>query len=103
VPGGAAVPGGLGVGGGGGAGRFAHLGLVEGRLADWLLRTHQGSTARDLLDWYLDEFTFRFNRRSARHRGLLFYRLLEEALVTPPQPYAAMLGPRSGSNRRRSV
>jgi len=83
--------------------RFAHLGLVERRLADWLLRTHQGSTARDLLDWYLDEFTFRFNRRSARYRGLLFYRLLEEALVTPPQPYAAMLGPRSGSDRRHSV
>lgn len=99
--GGTAVPG--GVAGAGGARAFAHLGLVERRLVDWLLRTHQGSTARDLLDWYLDEFTFRFNRRSARHRGLLFYRLLEEALVTPPQPYTAMLGPRSGSDRRRSV
>jgi len=79
----------------------AHLGLVERRLAEWLLRTHQGSTARDLLDWYLDEFTFRFNRRSARHRGLLFYRLLEEALVTPPQPYGVILGSSSGARRRR--
>jgi hypothetical protein len=69
---------------------FVHLGMVERRLADWLQRTHQGSTGRELLDWYLDEFTFRFNRRSARHRGLLFYRLLEEALVTPPQPYASL-------------
>jgi Transposase zinc-ribbon domain/ISXO2-like transposase domain len=82
---------------------FAHLALVERRLAEWLLRTHQGSTARDLLDWYLDEFTFRFNRRSARHRGLLFYRLLEEALVTPPQPYGAMLGPRTVARGPRST
>ncbi|HZD38048.1 MAG TPA: hypothetical protein VE664_05350, partial [Actinomycetes bacterium] len=72
---------------------FVHLGMVERRLADWLQRTHHASTGRELLDWYLDEFTFRFNRRSARHRGLLFYRLLEEALVTPPQPYGAMLPP----------
>jgi Transposase zinc-ribbon domain/ISXO2-like transposase domain len=85
----------------GGERPFAHLRLVEGRLAEWLLRTHQGSTAPDLLDWYLDEFTFRFNRRSARHRGLLFYRLLEEALVTPPQPYEAMLAPRGGAARRQ--
>ncbi len=82
---------------------FAHLGMVERRLADWLQRTHQGSTTRDLLDWYLDEFTFRFNRRSARHRGLLFYRLLEESLVTPPQPYGSMVAPRSGIPRRRSI
>jgi hypothetical protein len=73
---------------------LAHLGMVQRRLADWLLRTHHGSTGQQLLDWYLDEFTFRFNRRSAIHRGLLFYRLLEEALVTPPQPYGAMLAPR---------
>jgi hypothetical protein len=80
-----------------------HLSLVEQRLAEWLLRTHQGSIARDLLDWYLDEFTFRFNRRSARHRGLLFYRLLEEALVTPPQPYGAMLGPGTRTGRARAI
>jgi hypothetical protein len=79
---------------------FVHLGMVERRLADWLERTHHGSTGRELLDWYLDEFTFRFNRRSARHRGLLFYRLLEEALVTPPQPYGAMLAPRPAPGRR---
>jgi hypothetical protein len=36
------------------------------------------------LDYYLDEFTFRFNRRHARHRGLLFYRLLEGALAAYP-------------------
>jgi hypothetical protein len=72
---------------------LAHLRAVQRSLGEWLLRTHQGATTLDQLDWYLDEFTFRFNRRSARHRGLLFYRLLEEALVTPPQPLGAMAAP----------
>jgi len=40
------------------------------------------------LDYYLDEFTFRFNRRDSRARGLLFYRLLHQAVHTPPHPYA---------------
>ncbi|MGI9185761.1 MAG: IS1595 family transposase, partial [Solirubrobacteraceae bacterium] len=43
-------------------------------------------------DYYLDEFTFRFNRRRARHRGLLFYRLLEGALAAEPHPYKALIG-----------
>jgi hypothetical protein len=84
----------IGEGSPGAGGRpLEHLGMVQRRLADWLLRTHHGSTGQQLLDWYLDEFTFRFNRRSAIHRGLLFYRLLEESLVTPPQPYGSMLAP----------
>jgi hypothetical protein len=70
---------------------FVHLREVERRLTRWLLGTHQGAASSELLDWYLDEFTFRFNRRSARHRGLLFYRLVEEALVTPPQPYGTVV------------
>jgi len=41
----------------------------------------------DQLDYYLDEFTFRFNRRSARSRSLLFYRLLQQAVATDPHPY----------------
>jgi hypothetical protein len=39
------------------------------------------------LDYYLDEFVFRFNRRTSRSRGLLFYRMLEQALVTEPVTY----------------
>jgi hypothetical protein len=39
------------------------------------------------LDYYLDEFTFRFNRRTSRSRGLLFYRLLEQAVATHPVTY----------------
>jgi hypothetical protein len=68
-------------------GSLVHLPAVRERLERWLLGTHQGAASHDQLDWYLDEFTFRFNRRAATHRGLLFYRLLEEAVVTPPLPY----------------
>jgi len=67
--------------------RLTHLPAVERALGGWLRGTHQGATSPAQLDWYLDEFTFRFNRRASTHRGLLFYRLLEEAVVTPPLPY----------------
>jgi hypothetical protein len=57
----------------------------------WILGTHQGSISHHQLDYYLDEFTFRFNRRRARHRGLLFYRLLEGAIATHPRPYMILI------------
>jgi hypothetical protein len=44
------------------------------------------------LDYYLDEFTFRFNRRGSSHRGVLFCCLLEQAVQTEPRPLARMLG-----------
>jgi hypothetical protein len=66
---------------------------VVTRLHRWLDATHSGAVSPDQLDWYLDEFTFRFNRRRATHRGLLFYRLLEEAVVTPPLPYRSVTAP----------
>jgi len=65
---------------------------VASLLKRWLLGTHQGSVRAEQLDRYLDEFTFRFNRRSSRSRGLLFYRLLEQAVVTDPAPYRAIVG-----------
>jgi transposase-like protein len=71
---------------------LTHLPAVERALAGWLRGTHQGATSPAQLDWYLDEFTFRFNRRTSTHRGLLFYRLLEEAVVTPPVPYRRVVG-----------
>jgi hypothetical protein len=61
---------------------------VASWLKRWLLGTHQGAVRSEQLDYYLDEFTFRFNRRSSRSRGLLFYRMLEQALVTEPITYA---------------
>jgi transposase-like protein len=63
---------------------------VASLLKRWLLGTHQGAVSHDQLDYYLDEFTFRFNRRRARHRGLLFYRLLEGAVATDPHPYKTL-------------
>jgi len=36
------------------------------------------------LDYYLDEFTFRFNRRTSRSRGKLFYRLVQQAAAIAP-------------------
>ena len=50
----------------------------------WILGTHQGSVTPDHLQSYLEEFTFRFNRRTSRSRGLVFRRLLEQAVVTGP-------------------
>jgi transposase-like protein len=64
---------------------------VASLLKRWLLGTHQGAVSQQQLDFYLDEFTFRFNRRRARHRGLLFYRLLEQAAATDPHPYDALI------------
>ena len=64
---------------------------VASLLKRWLLGTHQGAVSGEHLDYYLDEFTFRFNRRTSRHRGLLFYRLLEQAVAVPPAPYASMV------------
>lgn len=56
-------------------------------LKRWLLSTHQGSVSGKHLDDYLDEYTFRFNRRASRSRGLLFYRLMQQATATAPAPY----------------
>jgi transposase-like protein len=77
---------------------------VAALLKRWLLGTHQGSVQPHQLDAYLDEFTFRFNRRSSRSRGLLFYRLLEQAVVTDPVTYHAITatGPTTRSRRRWS-
>ncbi len=57
---------------------------VASLLKRWLLGTHQGAVGTEHLDAYLNEFTFRFNRRASRRRGLLFHRLLEQAVVTGP-------------------
>lgn len=60
---------------------------VASLLKRWLLGTHQGAVSPEHLDAYLGEFAFRFNRRSSRHRGLLFFRLLEQAVLTDPISY----------------
>lgn len=64
---------------------------VASLLKRWLEGTlHQG-ISNDHLGYYLDEFTFRFNRRASRSRGLLFYRLLQRAMTTAPAPLPSLL------------
>ena len=57
---------------------------VASLLKRWLLGTHQGAVQHTHLDYYSDEFTFRFNRRTSKSRGLLFYRLLTQAIDLGP-------------------
>lgn len=63
---------------------------VAALLKRWLLGTHQGAVAPQHLPYYLDEFTFRFNRRRSRSRGKLFFRLMQQAATTPPATYDNM-------------
>lgn len=60
---------------------------IASLLKRWLLGTHQGAVSATHLPYYLDEFTFRFNRRSSKSRGLLFRRLVEQAVVIEATPY----------------
>ena len=57
---------------------------VAALLKRWLLGTHQGAVGKHHLDYYLDEFTFRFNRRTSNKRGKLFYRLVQQAVQVAP-------------------
>ena len=63
---------------------------IAALLKRWLLGTYQGAVSREHLNYYLDEYTFRFNRRGSGSRGLLFYRLLEQAVQTGPTSTAAL-------------
>lgn len=74
---------------------------VAALIKRWMLGTHHGSVQPEHLDAYLDEFVFRFNRRTSNPRGLLFYRLLQQAMRTEPFTYADVVkkAPRKSSGR----
>jgi len=79
------------------SGNPAHVSMpavhrVASLVKRWILGTHHGSYSRPQLEYYLDEFTFRFNRRTSRSRGLLFYRLMEQAVVTDPVTNKSLVG-----------
>jgi transposase-like protein len=57
---------------------------IAALLKRWLLGTHQNYTSRERLQKYLDEFTFRHNRRKSNSRGLLFHRIIEQAMYRAP-------------------
>ena len=62
-----------------------------GLLKRWILGTHQGAISHDHLDYYLDEYTCRFDRRTSGSRGKLFYRLVQQAAAIEPAPYKAII------------
>jgi len=71
--------------------RVAHEALpavhqVASLLKRWLAGTMHDGQADTYLEYYLDEFTFRFNRRTSRSRGLLWFRLVQQAVATDPHP-----------------
>ncbi len=81
---------------------------VASLLKRWLLGTHHGGWAAQHAAAYLDEFVFRFNRRKSGARGLLFYRLLENAVAQQKINYEALIllrqeqrGKRRGAVRQR--
>lgn len=81
--------------------KIAHLTISQ--LKRWLGGTLQGAVSHEHLEYYLDEFTFRFNRRRAAHRGLLFFRLLQNAMAVEPTTYGQMVrhvrGPKPSNHK----
>ena len=65
---------------------------VASLLKRWLTGTHQGAVRASHLDYYLDEYTFRFNRRTSKSRGKLFYRLVQQTVAIDPVPVAHIRG-----------
>jgi transposase-like protein len=63
---------------------------IASLLKRWLLGTHQGGLQFSHLHYYLDEFTFRFNRRTSKSRGMLFLRLVQQALQVDPAPLSTL-------------
>lgn len=67
--------------------------LVAALMKRWLLGTYQGAVRPSHLVYYLDEFSFRFNRRASASRGKLFYRLVQQAMMVDPAPINSLKGP----------
>ena len=64
---------------------------VASLLKRWLLGTHQSYLTKNKLDYYLDEYVFRYNRRTSNSRGLLFYRIVQQAVITQPITYKQII------------
>jgi transposase-like protein len=76
---------------------------VVSLLKRWLMGTHQGAVSHKHVDYYLDEFTFRFNRRRSRSRGKLFFRLVQQAVNIEPVPYAKIIQGKEGTTAYRGT
>src|ERR1019366_8806133 len=75
--------------------------LVISHLKRWMMGTHQGAISHKHLNYYLDEFTFRFNRRRSKSRGKLFFRLAQQAVAVDPVTYYGIVHP--GTPKPQSV
>lgn len=64
-----------------------HVHMVDSLVKRWINGTHQGKISKKHLEYYLEEFAFRFNRKLSTHRGKLFYRLMQQAVVNLPMTY----------------
>ena len=71
---------------------------VVSLLKRWLLGTHRGAVSHEPLNYDLDEFTFRFNRRTYRSRGKLFFRLVQQAVAVEPAPCKSMVKCAAGTD-----
>lgn len=69
---------------------------IASLLKRWLLGTHQSYLNKNKLGYYLDEYVFRYNRRTSTSRGLLFMRLIEQAVITPPISYNEIINRNHG-------
>jgi transposase-like protein len=67
--------------------RLPAIHLVFGLAKRWLLGTHHGAVSKKHLGAYLDEFVFRFNRRTARSIAHRFARVVQQGVLTPPATY----------------
>jgi hypothetical protein len=70
-----------------------HVHQVVYLLKRWPMGTHQGAVSHKHLDYYLDQFTFRFNRRNSKSRGKLFFRLAQQAVMIEPISLDRILHP----------
>ena len=68
-----------------------HAHLAISLIKRWILGTYQGSVDEAHLQTYLEEYTFRFNRKSSHNRGWLFYRMVQGAMSTVPHPYEDLI------------
>jgi transposase-like protein len=64
-----------------------HVHMVDSLVKRWINGTHQGKISSKHLEYYLEEFAFRFNRKLSTHRGKLFFRLMQQAITTLPTTY----------------
>ena len=80
-----------------------HVHLIISLLNRWLLGTHQGAVRAEHFDYYLDEFTFRFNRRASHYRGKIFYRLIQQAVAISPVQYSTIVKHIDGKNAKHNI